>query len=85
MWPLRLNPSSVCTWQNKAHNGNVLVPLCCRAAKRKGDNFQSLYTTVQSLSCPGNSCQCGSRSIVLGGQGCSDIYQLKCRDITERA
>lgn len=52
MWPLRLNPSSVCTWQNKVHNRNILVPLCCRAAKKKGVNFQPLCTTVQCTELP---------------------------------
>lgn len=49
MWPLRLNPSSVYTWQNKVHNRNILMPLCCRAAKKKGINFQPLCTTVQGI------------------------------------
>lgn len=52
MWALRLNPSSVHTWQNKVHNKNILVPLSCRAPKKKGLDFQPPCTTVQCIELP---------------------------------
>lgn len=63
-----MNLSPVLTQQDKDHDRNmlppeVLVPLCCRAARTRKVHFGT-------LSCPEKSCQCGSRNAehALGGQ-----------------
>lgn len=71
MWALRLNPSSVCTWQNKTHIRNILVPQ--RAAKKKIFNFQPFCPTVKCTELPWELsvwikmyCVCLGRTRLLG-------------------
>ncbi|KAK4831879.1 hypothetical protein QYF61_019891 [Mycteria americana] len=54
MRTLRINLSPVLTWQDKEHDRNmllpeVLVPVCCRAAKIRKVHFQPLCTALSKL------------------------------------